>query len=80
MAAELKLVHPSKAVRLVHSRGRLLSSEPLPDEVKDKTLELMRDAGVDVLLNSRVTEVKEVREGGEEGEEVYKVKIGRAHV
>lgn len=54
MAAELKLVHPHLKVTLVHSRDKLLSSEALPDEVKDKSLELLREAGVDVLLFRRL--------------------------
>lgn len=55
MAAEAKLCHPHTRVTLVHSRSKLLSSEPLPDEVKDLALEALRDAGVEVLLSERVT-------------------------
>lgn len=55
MAAEAKLCHPDTKVTLVHSRDRLLSSEPLPDETKDMALEALRDAGVEVLLSERVT-------------------------
>lgn len=55
MAAELKLVCPSINVTLAHSRDKLLSSEGLSDECKDISLELMREAGVDVLLNHRLT-------------------------
>lgn len=55
MAAEAKLCHPHTSVTLVHSRSKLLSSEPLPDEVKDLALEALRDAGVEVLLSERVT-------------------------
>ncbi|KAG7284031.1 hypothetical protein NEMBOFW57_010389 [Staphylotrichum longicolle] len=54
MAAELKLVHPHLTVTLVHSRDKLLSSESLPDEVKDRSLDLLRDAGVDVLMSHRL--------------------------
>jgi len=32
IATELKVVMPDLKVTLVHSRNRLLSSEPLPDE------------------------------------------------
>ncbi|KAK1753394.1 apoptosis-inducing factor 2 [Echria macrotheca] len=59
MAAELKLVHPHLKVTLVHSRDKLLSSEPLPDDVKDRSLELLREAGVDVLLSHRVDRTDE---------------------
>lgn len=55
MAAETKLCHPHTKVSLVHSRDKLLSSEPLPDEVKDTALQALRDAGVEVLLSERVT-------------------------
>lgn len=59
MAAELKLVYPDLRVTLVHSRDRLLSSEPLPDDFKDETLKQLRDTGVDVLTNRRVNQVSE---------------------
>lgn len=55
MAAEAKLCHPHTKVTLVHSRDKLLSSEPLPDETKDTALQALRDAGVEVLLSERVT-------------------------
>jgi NADH dehydrogenase FAD-containing subunit len=55
MAAEAKLCHPHTKVTLVHSRDKLLSSEPLPDETKDMALQALRDAGVEVLLSERVT-------------------------
>jgi NADH dehydrogenase FAD-containing subunit len=55
MAAEVKLCHPHTKVTLVHSRDKLLSSEPLPDETKDMALQALRDAGVEVLLPERAT-------------------------
>lgn len=65
MAAELKTVHPEVRVTLVHSRDKLLSSESLPDECKDKALELVRDAGVETLLGKRLEHTEEVtRDGG----------------
>lgn len=71
MAAELKVVDPDNTrVTLVHSRGRLLSSEPLPDECKDRALELLREAGVEVLLGRRLAGTRELRDDellGEEG-------------
>lgn len=60
MAAELKTVRPDVRVTLVHSREKLLSSEPLPDECKDKALELVRDAGVETMLGRRVARTEEV--------------------
>lgn len=62
MAAELKVVRPGTKVTLVHSRDRLLSSEPLPDECKDRALELVREAQVDVLLGKRLAGTTETRD------------------
>lgn len=59
MAAELKLVYPDLNVRLIHSRDRLLSSEPLPDHFKDETLRLLRSVGVEVLTGKRVNHISE---------------------
>ncbi|KAG5944690.1 hypothetical protein E4U53_006830 [Claviceps sorghi] len=58
MAAELKMVRPQMDVTLVHARDRLLSSEALSNECKDKALELLRDAGVEVLLGHRLASIK----------------------
>ena len=57
MAAELKAVEPTQKVTLIHSRNKLLSSEPLPDDFKDRTLSVLQEAGVEVILNDRVVEV-----------------------
>lgn len=57
MAAELKAVQPSQMVTLIHSRDHLLSSEPLPDDMKDKTASLLREGGVNVILGQRVTNI-----------------------
>ncbi len=57
MAAELKLVEPTQTVKLIHSRDKLLSSEPLPDDFKDKSLLLLQEAGVEVVLGRRVMKV-----------------------
>lgn len=56
MAAELKLVRPETRVTLVHSRDRLLSAEPLPDECKERAGELVREAGVEVKLGKRLAD------------------------
>jgi NADH dehydrogenase FAD-containing subunit len=74
MAAELKLVHPSKSVMLIHSHEKLLSAEPLPEDLKDKTLELLEEGGVEVLLGQRVTSAKEIK--SVDGGKVYKVALG----
>ncbi|OIW22671.1 pyridine nucleotide-disulfide oxidoreductase-like protein [Coniochaeta ligniaria NRRL 30616] len=65
MAAELKLIQPHTEVTLVHSREKLLSAEPLPDEVKDKALELVREASVNVLMSHRLKAVEEVKAEGQ---------------
>ena len=64
MAAELKLIQPHTAVTLVHSRDKLLSAEALPDETKDRALELVREADVDVLMSHRLETVQEVQSDG----------------
>ncbi|KAK4162359.1 hypothetical protein QBC43DRAFT_215319 [Cladorrhinum sp. PSN259] len=74
MAAELKLVRPELNVTLVHSREKLLSSEPLPDEVKDKSLELLRESGVEVLMGRRVKSTQAINdEEGKGGGAFYRV-------
>lgn len=55
MAAEIKLVLPDQKVTLVHSRDKLCSSEPLPDEFKDRCLLALREAGVETIMGQRVT-------------------------
>ncbi|SPQ26369.1 1fd6dbbd-9467-41b6-a320-a38a4d06889a [Thermothielavioides terrestris] len=77
MAAELKLVQPQLRVTLVHSRDKLLSSEPLPDEVKDRSLELLRDAGVDVLMGHRLDRTEEVTD--EAGNRCLRVHFTNGH-
>lgn len=54
MAAELKLVKPDVNVTLAHSRDQLLSSEGLKDDCKHIALELLREAGVNVLMSHRL--------------------------
>lgn len=63
MAAELKTIQPETKVTLVHSRDKLLSSEGLPDECKDKAVELVKATGVELLLNKRLAGTKEVKRG-----------------
>jgi len=52
-AGEIAANHPSNPVKLIHSRGELLSSEPLPEIFKTSTLRILREHGVDVILNER---------------------------
>ncbi|KAB5578071.1 pyridine nucleotide-disulfide oxidoreductase-like protein [Coniochaeta sp. 2T2.1] len=63
MAAELKLVQPETQVTLVHSRDKLLSAEPLPEETKDRTLEVVREAigSSNVLMSHRLLSVHEAQ-------------------
>ncbi|KAK4152208.1 apoptosis-inducing factor 2 [Chaetomidium leptoderma] len=77
MAAELKLVHPQLKVTLVHSRDKLLSSESLPDEVKDRSLELLREAQVDVLMSHRLDRTDEVKD--DSGNKCLKVHFTNGH-
>jgi NADH dehydrogenase FAD-containing subunit len=73
MAAELKLVQPSRKVTLIHSRDRLLSSEPLPAECSDLTIEALKEMDVDLVLGQRVLETSEAK--GVDGRIVHKVTL-----
>lgn len=77
MAAELKLVHPNLQVTLAHSRKKLLSSEPLPDDVKDRSLELLRDSGVEVLMSHRLATIEETKD--DRGNKCYRVTFTNGH-
>lgn len=77
MAAELKMVKPHLDVTLVHSRDKLLSSEGLPDETKDVALELLRESGVEVLMNHRLASKNKVETA--DGSEKYDVKFTNGH-
>lgn len=55
VAAELKYNNPELNVTLVHSRDQLLSNEPLPDEFKDRALQVIKEEGVEVVLGQRAT-------------------------
>jgi NADH dehydrogenase FAD-containing subunit len=54
-AGEIKNYYPNISVTLVHSRAEVLSSEPLPTEVKDKAKVLLEEEGVDLVLGNRAT-------------------------
>lgn len=60
MAAELKLVEPTQKVTLIQSRDKLLSSEPLPGEFKDRTVLVLEEQGVEVILGHRVLKQEQV--------------------
>lgn len=58
MASEIKLVMPDQKVTLIHSRDKLCSAEPLPDEFKDRCLITLHEAGVETILGQRVLSVE----------------------
>lgn len=60
MAAELKIHDPQQKVTLIHSRNRLLSSEPLPDDFADRAHTILRELGVEVILGQRVVDTTAV--------------------
>jgi thioredoxin reductase len=57
MAAEIKVVHPTQKVTLIHSRSKLLSSEPLPEDFKNRTLQAVHEAGVETVMGQRVIDI-----------------------
>jgi apoptosis-inducing factor 2 len=54
-AAEIKNYYPEIGVTLVHSRSEVLSSEPLPSDVKDRARILLEEEGVNLVLGSRAS-------------------------
>lgn len=77
MAAELKVVKPSVRVILAHSRDKLLSSEGLSDECKDRALELLKESGVEVLMMHRLSDSKLLESS--EGIRKYEVGFTNGH-
>lgn len=65
MAAELKILVPQQKVTLIHSRKRLLSSEPLPDDFAERVETILREVGVEVILKHRVVDTTAVNVDGE---------------
>lgn len=61
-AAEIKNYYPGIHVTLVHSRSEVLSSEPLPTEVKEKAKALLIEEGVELALENRAS-VKDLPDG-----------------
>ncbi|KAF7713380.1 Uncharacterized protein PECH_001319 [Penicillium ucsense] len=66
MAAELKMLVPDQRVTLIHSRDRLLSSEPLPDEVAQQVLATLLEDGVEVILSQRVISTTRIDDAAED--------------
>jgi NADH dehydrogenase FAD-containing subunit len=54
-AGEIKNYYPSISVTLIHSRSEVLSSEPLPSEVKAQVKALLQEEGVDLILENRAS-------------------------
>jgi NADH dehydrogenase FAD-containing subunit len=54
----VKSVTPNLAVTLIHSRPQLLSSEPLTDEFKRVSLQMLQEMGVHVILERRVVDMR----------------------
>ncbi|KAF2197950.1 FAD/NAD(P)-binding domain-containing protein [Delitschia confertaspora ATCC 74209] len=61
-AGEVKNNHPSLSVTLVHSRTEVLSSEPLPTEFKQRAKLVLKEEGVELILNNRAS-VEDLPEG-----------------
>jgi len=64
-AGEIKNYYPGISVTLVHSRQDVLSSEPLPTEVKAKVKSILEEEGVKLVLGNRAT-VHELSNGRSE--------------
>ncbi|EAQ83086.1 hypothetical protein CHGG_10904 [Chaetomium globosum CBS 148.51] len=77
MAAELKVTQPQLNVTLVHSRDKLLSSEPLPEEVGERSLELLREANVTVLMSHRLGRTEEIQD--DTGKDCLKLHFTNGH-
>ncbi|KAL1606507.1 hypothetical protein SLS60_003912 [Paraconiothyrium brasiliense] len=72
-AGEIKTYYPGIDVKLIHSRDQVLSSEPLPSDVKDKVKDILVEEGVEVITGNRaaITELP----GGE-----FEVKLANGTV
>jgi hypothetical protein len=60
MAAKIKLEYNNEVI-LVHSRNKLISAEPLPEEYKDRAFELLSITGTQIKLGQRVTDEQVVK-------------------
>ena len=54
-AAEIKQYYPKISVTLIHSRDQVLSSEPLPADLKERVGTMLKEEGVDVVLGNRAS-------------------------
>ncbi len=61
-AGEIKQYYPKIGVTLVHSRDQVLSSEPLPSELKDRVGTMLNEEGIDVVLGNRA-KIEELSDG-----------------
>ncbi|KAH6847095.1 pyridine nucleotide-disulfide oxidoreductase-like protein [Chaetomium sp. MPI-CAGE-AT-0009] len=77
MAAELKVMQPQLNVTLVHSRDKLLSSEPLPEEVGERALEILKEANVTVLMSHRLDRTEEIKD--DSGKDCLRVHFTNDH-
>ena len=53
LAAEIKLHYPNKVVNLIHPSW-YLPPEPILDAFKNKTLQSLKQANINVFLNTRI--------------------------
>lgn len=54
-SGEIKNYYPQIDVTLVHSRAEVLSSEPLPTDVKERAKILLEEEGINLVLGSRAS-------------------------
>ncbi|KAK2603695.1 hypothetical protein QQS21_004169 [Conoideocrella luteorostrata] len=66
IAAEIHHTYPDAQVTLIHSRDKLLSSEPLPDQFKNQVLATLQGTGVDVIMSTPVLDVYTATTNAEE--------------
>ena len=78
MAAELKELDPQQKVTLVHSRDRLLSAEPLPDEFAERVATQLKEQGVEVILGQRVIDTAAVEE--EQGKRTWNMTLANGTI
>lgn len=74
MAAELKMLQPQQKVTLIHSRSRLLSSEPLPDDFAERVHSILREGGVEVILGQRVVDISAIE--SEADQQMWRLTLG----
>lgn len=71
-------MQPQLNVTLVHSRDKLLSSEPLPVEVGERSLELLKEANVSVLMSHRLDRTEEIKDNT--GKDCLKLHFTNGHI